>query len=139
MARRGYEHLPLGRPTSLILVYDSKYTYDMCVSHKPARCNATVIGLCRRLLEDAELANIHVTWVKVRGHSDNTGNDMADDAATRGMNGGKKYVMPVARYVNDLLGRAAWCSDPADAAHDRGGLDAVSAAEAQTPAGDPTV
>jgi hypothetical protein len=135
MARRGYEHLPLGRPTSLILVYDSKYTYDMCVSHKPARCNATVIGLCRRLLEDAELANIHVTWVKVRGHSDNTGNDMADDAATRGMNGGKKYVMPVARYVNDLLGRAAWCSDPADAAHDRGVLDAVSEAEAQTLAG----
>ena len=91
------------------------------------------------LLEDAELANIHVTWVKVRGHSDNTGNDMADDAATRGMNGGAKYVMEVAQYVNNLLGRATWCSDPADAAHDRGGLDAVSAAEAQTPAGDPTV
>ena len=60
-------------------------------------------------------------------------------AASTSSNGGKKYVMAVAQYVNDLLGRATWCSDPADAAHDRGVLDAVSAAEAQTPAGGPTV
>jgi hypothetical protein len=80
----------------------------MCVTSKPARCNTTVVGLCRRLLEDAELANIHVTWVKVRGHSGNYGNDMADRAATQGMNGDTEYVMEVAQYVNHLLGRATW-------------------------------
>jgi hypothetical protein len=33
----------------------------MCNSPKPARSNATVIDLCRCLLEDADLANISVT------------------------------------------------------------------------------
>jgi ribonuclease HI len=73
------------------------------ISNKPARCNTTVIGLCRRLLEDAEHANIHVTWVKVRGHSSNRGNDMADAVATRGMDGHTDHLVEVAVYVNNLL------------------------------------
>ena len=128
MARRGYECLPVGRPTSLVLVYDSQYTHDMCVSTKPARLNTTVVDLCRRLLEDAAVANIKVTWVKVRGHSDNTGNDEADKCATWGMNGTVKRVMRVARYVNDTMGRTAWRTD-----HDPTVLDAVSDVERHAP------
>ena len=100
----------------------------MCVSTKPARLNTTVVDLCRRLLEDAALANIKVTWVKVRGHSDNKGNDEADKCATWGMNGTAKRVMRVARYVNDTMGRTAWRTD-----HDPTVLDAVSDAEQQLP------
>ena len=101
----------------------------MCVSTKPARNNTTVIDICRRLLADADLANIHVTWVKVRGHSENRGNDRADAAATQGMNGFTKHVLEVAQYVHDLMGRMAWRTDTADAAHHPNVLDAISDAE----------
>jgi hypothetical protein len=87
------------------------------------------IGVCRRLLEDVDLANITVTWVKVRGHSGDTGNDMADDAATQGMNGHDRHLMPVAQYVNDLLGRMDWREDEAVAARDPDVMDAISEVE----------
>ena len=133
MVRRGYEYLPVGRPTSLILVYDSQYTHDMCVSTKPAWHNTTVIDLFRRLLKDVALANINVTWVKVRGHLKNKGNDQADTCATWGMNGSTKHVLEVAQYTyfNNLMGRMAWRTDPNDAAHDPTILDAISDAELQ--------
>jgi hypothetical protein len=78
-----------------------------------------------------------VTWVKVRGHSDNRGNDQAGAAATRGMNGQTEHVLEVAQYVNDLMGRMAWRTDPADAAHNPNILDAVSAAKTHATNGGP--
>jgi hypothetical protein len=58
------------------------------------------------------------------------GNEMADDAATRGMNGKDRHVMPVAEYVNDLLGRMGWREGEADATRDPTVMDAISEAEA---------
>ena len=101
----------------------------MCVSTKLARHNTTVIDLFRRLLKDVALANINVTWVKVRGHLKNKGNDQADTCAAWGMNGSTKHVLEVAQYVNDIMGRTAWRTDPNDAAHDSTVLDVVSDAE----------
>ena len=68
-----------------------------------------------------------MAWVKVRGHSKNRGNDRADAAATKGMNGFKEHVLEVAEYVNDFMGRMAWCTDTTDAAHEPNVLDAISA------------
>ena len=89
------------------------------------------VSACRRLLEDVALANINVTWVSVRGHSKNNGNDQADTCATWGMNGSTKHVLEVAQYVNNIMGRTAWRTDPNDAAHDPTILDAISDAELQ--------
>jgi hypothetical protein len=50
----------------------------------PAWNNTTAIALCRRLLLDVELANIKFTWIKVRGHLEEIGNDLADQQATLG-------------------------------------------------------
>ena len=101
----------------------------MCGSARPARHNTTAIDLCRRLLADADLANIHITWIKVRGHSAEAGNDMTDATATEGMYGMKQHVLPVAQYVNDLMGRMAWREDATDAVHDPTVMDAISEAD----------
>ena len=59
---------------------------------------------------------------------------MADDAATRGMNGKDRHVMPVAKYVNDLLGRMGWREDEADVTRDPTVMDAISKAAANAQA-----
>jgi hypothetical protein len=65
---------------------------------------------------------------------------MADDAATRGMNGKDRHVMPVAKYVNDLLGRMGWREDEADVTRDPTVMDAISEVETNARAiGCPTV
>ena len=40
----------------------------------------------------SEEYHIRVHWVKVRGHSNQHGNDKADESATWGQNGGRKNV-----------------------------------------------
>ena len=64
------------RPTTLVLVYDSQYTRDMCDvgdGAPPSRKNTTVVTLCRRLLQEAVDRGVKVIWVKVRGHSEEEG------------------------------------------------------------------
>ena len=65
----------------------------------------------------------------VPGHSAEASNDMADDAATQGMDGMGRYVMPIAQYVNDLLGRMGWCEDEVDVMRDPTVIDAISEEE----------
>ena len=48
--------------------------------------------------------NIRVHWVKVRGHSDQHGNNKADDSATWGQNGGRKNVEDMERCMEWLEG-----------------------------------
>ena len=60
--------------------------------------------LCRRLLQEAVDRGVKVTWVKVRGHSEEEGNDRADRAATVGQNGRKNGVLPLDRYIMEHLG-----------------------------------
>ena len=59
------------------------------------RLSRTVVTLCRRLLLEAVDCGVHVVWVKVRGHSEEAGNDRAGAAATAGQNGRKSGVRPL--------------------------------------------
>ena len=96
-----------GRPTTLVLAYDSQYTRDMCdvgAGAPPSRKNTTVVTLCRRLLLEAVDCGVKVVWAKVRGHSEEAGNDRADAAATAGQNGRKSCVLRLDRYIEERLG-----------------------------------
>ena len=79
----------------VIMVYDSQYTKDQCTAPRPpghARHvkNATVIAVCRRLVQAVTDRNVVTRWVKVKGHSGHDGNNAADDRATWAQNGGSK-------------------------------------------------
>lgn len=52
--------------------------------------NATVIAVCRRLVQAVTDRRGVMWWVKVKGHSGHEGNNAADDRATRAQNGGSK-------------------------------------------------
>ena len=52
--------------------------------------NATVIAVCRRLVQAITDRNAVTRWVKVKGHSGHDGNNAADDRATWAQNGGSK-------------------------------------------------
>ena len=67
------------------------------------RLSRTVVTLCRRLLLEAVDCGVHVVWVKVRGHSEEAGNDRAGAAATAGQNGRKSGVLRLDRL--ECLGR----------------------------------
>ena len=84
-----------GEPIGLVMVYDSQYTKDQCTASRPTRSarvikNATVIAVCRRLLQAVADRHTRTKWVKVKGHSEHEGNDRADDCATWGQSGGAK-------------------------------------------------
>ena len=99
------------RPTTLVLVYDSQYTRDMCDvgdGAPPSRKNTTVVTLCRRLLQEAVDRGVKVIWVKVRGHSEEEGNDRADGAATAGQNGRKNGVLRLDRYITEKCHLGHW-------------------------------
>ena len=59
--------------------------------------------MVRRLMQEARDEGIKIHWVKVRGHSGNTGNDSADKAATWGQNGGSKNVENLRECMEWLL------------------------------------
>ena len=66
------------------MVYDSQYTKDTCAAapHVPVPAkNGTTIRVCRRLLRAATDRRLMVSWVKVKGHSEEKGNNMADSCA----------------------------------------------------------
>eukprot|EP01043_Picozoa_sp_COSAG02_P074565 COSAG02_NODE_14985_length_1217_cov_18.995528_1_plen_123_part_00 len=58
----------------VVMVYDSQYTRDQCTAPRPPGRtrrvkNATVIAVCRRLLQAAMDRRVAFQWVKVKGHS----------------------------------------------------------------------
>ena len=55
---------------------------------------------------------------------------VADGVATRDMNGQDRHVMPVAQYVNDLLGRMGWREDEDGVARDPNVMNTISEVEA---------
>ena len=66
------------------MVYDSQYTKDVCTAaqHVPVPAqNGTAIRVCKRLLQAAAERRTQVAWVKVKGHSGEQGNNMADSCA----------------------------------------------------------
>ena len=86
------------------MVYDSQYTCDQCTAPRPpghARHvkNATVIAVCRRMLQAVTDRQIVTRWVKVKGHSEHEGNDAADKRATWAQNGGAKNES----NINDIM------------------------------------
>ena len=84
------------------IYYDSQYTKDQCVSHKDPIKNATVIRVCRRLVQAAHEKQFLVQWVKVKGHSGEEGNDVADAAANWAQNGGSKGEQDIDALMNML-------------------------------------
>ena len=52
--------------------------------------NATVIAVCRRLIQAVTDRRVAMRWVKVKGHSGHEGNNAADDRATWAQNGGSQ-------------------------------------------------
>ena len=89
----------------VIMVYDSQYTKDVCTApeHVPVPCNnRTAIVVCRRLIEAARDRRVQISWVKVKGHSKEEGNDSADKLAGYAQNGGEKNVQDIAMMM-DLL------------------------------------
>ena len=79
--------------TYVIMVYDSEYTRMECDAAETdplPQKNRTTIRMIRRLLAELKVYHICVHWVKVRGHSNQHGNDKADKSATWGQNGGRK-------------------------------------------------
>ena len=90
----GLRLMPATR-VGMIMVYDSQYTKDQCTAPRPpgrARWakNATVIAVCRRLMQATTERGTDVRWVKVKGHSDHEGNDAADTWANWAQNGGTR-------------------------------------------------
>lgn len=79
----------------VIMVYDSMCARINCEAKEadplPDR-NTTVVRMIRRLITEVSKYHIRIHWVKVRGHSNQEGNDKADKAATWGQNGGGKNV-----------------------------------------------
>ena len=79
------------RLISLIMVYDSQYTKDACTAPphvpKPVK-NRTAIVVCQRALQAAADKRVLVRWVKVKGHSNEEGNDIADKLADYAQKGG---------------------------------------------------
>ena len=87
--------LRAGDENGVVMVYDSQYTCDQCTAPRPpghARRvkNATVIAVCRRMLQAVTDRQVVTRWVKVKGHSGHEGNNAADDRATWAQNGGAK-------------------------------------------------
>jgi ribonuclease HI len=88
----------------LVMVYDSQYTKDRCTERasKHGAKNATVISVCRRLVQAAAERQFHIEWVKVKGHSGDEGNDKADAAANWAQNGGAKGEQDIALQMQLL-------------------------------------
>ena len=58
--------------------------------------------VCRRLIKAARDRRVQISWVKVKGHSKEEGNEAADTLAGYAQKGGAKNVQDVAMMM-DLL------------------------------------
>ena len=69
----------------------------------PVPCNNhTAIVVCRRLIKAARDRRVQISWVKVKGHSEEEGNDHADKLAGYAQNGGAKNVQDIAMMMDIL-------------------------------------
>ena len=87
------------------MVYDSKYTRDACTAppHVPTPAkNRTAILVCRRVLQAAADKRGLVQWVKVKGHSHEEGNDVADKLAGYAQKGGAMNEQDIDQVMNGL-------------------------------------
>ena len=89
----------------VIMVYDSQYTKDACTAPphvpKPVK-NRTAIVVCQRMLQAAADKRVLVRWVKVKGHSNEEGNDMADKLADYAQKGGAQNEQDIAMMMAGL-------------------------------------
>ena len=91
----------------VIMVYDSQYTKDACTAPphvpKPVK-NRTAIVVCQRTLQAAADKRVLVQckWVKVKGHSNEEGNDMADKLADYAQKGGAQNEQDIAMMMAGL-------------------------------------
>ena len=58
--------------------------------------------VCRRLVQAAQENQLIVRWVKVKGHSEEEGNDAADQAANWAQNGGSKGEQDIETIMDYL-------------------------------------
>ena len=87
------------------MVYDSEYTRTECDAAETdplPDTNRTAVRMIRRLIAELKTYRIRVHWVKVRGHSNQHGNDKADKSAGWGQNGGRKNVENMAECMEWL-------------------------------------
>ena len=73
--------------------------YNLYIGHARRVKNATVIAVCRRLMQAAMDRQVTLHWVKVKGHSGHAGNDAADQRANWAQNGGARNES----NINDLM------------------------------------
>ena len=104
--RRGVGLAP-HEPLGVIMVYDSQYTKDQCTMRRPPDSawqlkNAIVVAVCRTLIQAAVERTISIKWVKVKGHSDDAGNDAADLRANWAQNGGTKNEQDIDMMMSHL-------------------------------------
>ena len=64
----------------------------------PAK-NRTAIVVCRRMLQAAADTRTQVQWVKVKGHSHEEGNDVADKLASYAQAGQTKNEQDIDRFM----------------------------------------
>ena len=103
MRSRGAK-LAVGEPIGVIMLYDPQYTKDQCTMQRPPDAkrqlkNATVVAVCRRLIQAATEKAVSVKWVKVKGHSGDEGNDAADKRANWGQNGGASQEQEIGQMM----------------------------------------
>jgi ribonuclease HI len=81
------------------------YTKDACTTPphvpKPVK-NRTAIVVCQRTLQAAADKRVLVRWVKVKGHSNEEGNDMADKLANYAQKGGAQNEQDIAMMMAGL-------------------------------------
>ena len=102
--RRQYG-LRIADELGVIMVYDSQYTRDACVAppHIPLPAkNRTAIAVCRRMLQAAADKRVLVQWVKVKGHSHEEGNDVADTLAGYAQKGGAMNEQDIDQVMDGL-------------------------------------
>ena len=76
-----------------------------------------MVRMVRRLMAEAAAEGIMIHWVKVRGHSENVGNDSADKAATWGQNGGTQNAENLRECMDWLLASTQNAADTDDTAY----------------------
>eukprot|EP01046_Picozoa_sp_COSAG06_P032145 COSAG06_NODE_3190_length_5707_cov_57.591655_6_plen_207_part_00 len=104
VAGRRQHGLRVADMLGVVMVYDSQYTKDACTApaHVPTPVkNRTAIVVCQRMLRAAADKRVLVRWVKVKGHSNEEGNDMADKLADA-QKGGAQNEQDIAMIMDGL-------------------------------------
>eukprot|EP01050_Picozoa_sp_SAG11_P007899 SAG11_NODE_673_length_7803_cov_58.625000_2_plen_128_part_00 len=70
--------------TPAVLLFDSCYAANMVSGRWKPNKNVALISWARRLLREVEESGRQIHWVHVKGHSEDGGNDLADELAQWG-------------------------------------------------------